>query len=127
MTLRCALLCCLVSAALFAETVVKNSAPFSFPLISGISKERQVSGIPVTFAHKTLRSARGAIAFSWSIPSAAKQGVISVFRIDGSRVALLKINQPRGSMQWTPAADGIYLATIRYGTHKLDSRMIICK
>lgn len=120
------------SAGLFAETVVKNSAPFAFPTAVGTAADRQPFGGDASFTGKAVVAGKNAIVFSWSLPSAAKKGAISIFRIDGSLIASFTLNSPHGNMQWsaagkTHAATGIYLATLSYGTFKRDCKVILYK
>jgi hypothetical protein len=121
-----------VWAGLFAETVVKNSAPFSFPTTVGTMVDRQLLAGDASFRGKAVCTGKSAIVFWWSLPSAAENGVISIFRVDGSRIASLAIASSRGSVHWgiagkTQAANGIYLATLSYGTIKRDCKVILYK
>lgn len=126
----CLILVVALSAGLFAETVTKSSAPFAFPATVNVREGRSMLNSDASFVAKAHFTGRKAITFSWSLPSKAKHGVISIFSIDGSRIAWFAITSAQGNLQWdvwknTPAANGIYLATLTYGPYKRDCKVVI--
>ena len=125
----CLLLMAALSVSLYAETVTKISAPFAFPTTVGVSGDRTFQSTMASFACRTGFAGRSMIEFSWSLPGKAEQGSISVFTISGSRIKTFPMNAQCGIVRWNMSAGkklarGIYIATLSYGTHKQNLKIV---
>jgi hypothetical protein len=113
----------LFSLSLYAETTVKNSAPFSFPTAVGVGwGDHSAFGNEALFAGKTRSSGTHAIDFSWALSSKAKSGSISLFTVTGARVKTIPITSQSGSvsmdMSGGKLSRGVYFAKLSYGTYE---------
>jgi len=125
----CLLLMTVLSVSLFAETVVKNSAPFAFPITVGVRGDHSLQSTKVSFTCRTIFAGRSVIEFSWSLPGKAGKGSISVFTIAGSRIKTFSMASQHGIVRWDISADkklarGIYIATLSYGIHKQNLKIV---
>ena len=118
----------IASGALFAQTVEKFSASFTFPLTITSAVGKQVQPSQVSF----FRSAgvvlhRGVFLLDWSVPPAAGQGKISVYSVSGHLVKSFVITKNIGSVQcdMSRSAAGIYLVTLSYGLYKQNLKLAL--
>lgn len=121
----------LFSFSLFAaETVVKNSVPFSFPMTVGVrwnslSKGKMASFIPI-FHYAGNRN----IELSWSLPGKVENGSISIFTLTGARIKTFPVASQEGSVVWnisadTKVANGIYFARLSNGAYKKNLKLFV--
>jgi hypothetical protein len=120
----------LLSQCLYAETTVKNSAPFSFPTTVGVMTAGSlVSASEATFTGRTHFSRANAIDFSWSLTSTAKKGSIAIFTVSGACVTTIPIASQSGSsavdISGGKLAHGIYFAKLAYGSFERTVNFIV--
>jgi hypothetical protein len=125
----CLLLMAAFSVNLYAETVTKISAPFAFPTTSGVTGDRSFQSTKASFTCRTGFAGRSMIEFSWSLPGKAEKGSISVFTIAGSHIKTFSMTSQCGSVRWDLSASkklarGIYIATLSYGIHKQNLKIV---
>ena len=125
----CLLLMAALAVSLSAETVVKVSAPFAFPIAVGVTGDRSLQSTKVSFTCRTGFAGRSVIEFSWSLPGKAEKGSISVFNIAGSHIKTFSMTSQHGSVRWDFSADkklakGIYIATLSYGIYKQNLKIV---
>jgi len=120
----------LASGALFAQTVEKFSASFTFPLTVTSAVGKQMQPSPVSF----FRAAgvvlhRGIFLLDWSVPPAAGQGRISVYSVSGHLVKNFVITKNIGSQtcDLSRSATGIYLVSISYGLYKQNLKLALSR
>lgn len=111
------------------ETIVKLSAPFSFPAGVGISESPAFQN-NVLFSRASQLSGKKTIELSWSLPALAKSGSISIFSVTGSKIKTYSIASPAGKVEWDitgseKVAKGVYFATISYGPSKKNLKLVI--
>lgn len=121
-----AVLC--ATAGITAETVVKNSAPFQFPVIVGVANSEWMKVNQTAFSVKSSFAAAGALTFSWSVPQKAARGSIALFTISGVKVKTVAITKPSGlitlSNRDLPAA-GIYFAKLSFAGIEKTSNFVV--
>lgn len=113
-----------------AETVTKNSAPFSFPLTVGVAWKQSFQGKNISFASQSSLRGRKIIEFSWSLSGKIEKGNISVFNLAGARIKSFPVSSREGSVQWDvasgkKAARGVYFATLVCGSYQKSLKIII--
>jgi hypothetical protein len=118
MKVRLLLLTAALFACLFAETVVKDSAPFPFPTVTGVLTNQLQH---VSFVSKSQWMGANTIAFAWSIPANAKKGNITIYNVLGAQVKTFSLTAPQGMVEWDlsagrTVASGIYFARLSYGS-----------
>jgi hypothetical protein len=116
--------------AIAAETVVKSSALFSFPLTVGVNWKQSFQGKNISFASQSSLRGRKVVEFSWSLSSAMEKGDISVFNLAGARVKSFPVSSRNGSVQWDvatgkKAAKGVYFVKLTCGTYQKSLKIII--
>ncbi len=122
-----------LTAGLFAETVVKNSAPFSFPTTTGILNGYLLQNKEAVFVGNVNLSGRKIITLSWSLPvKAGGGGIISIFNLSGAKIKSFQISSPQGYVNWDisgvrRSANGIYFATLSYGSIKKNLKLMFCR
>lgn len=124
-----------VTAALLAigatasETIVKNSAPFSFPLTIGAVAGQRVFSGQVRFGALYRGMAGKSLDLSWSLPKARSTGTIVLYSLNGSVIRTLPITAASGSIRWNIAelglAKGIYFARLSSATVKKNHKIVI--
>jgi flagellar hook assembly protein FlgD len=122
----------MLSISLYAETTVKNSAPFSFPTAVNVRWGQQgFMANEESFVAKARFSGSGTIAFSWSLPVSAKKGNIAVFSVSGSLVKMIPISSQRGTVAMDMAGGklsrGVYFAKLSYGAFERTINFIVCR
>jgi hypothetical protein len=120
----------MLSFSLYAEKTVKNSAPFSFPATVTVRWGQQgFTANEESFVAKAHFSGSGKIAFSWSLPVAAKKGNIAVFSVSGSLVKMIPIASQRGTaaldMAGGKLSRGVYFAKLSYGAFERTINFIV--
>jgi hypothetical protein len=121
----------LVSMGLFAsETVVKSSAPFSFPTTVGITTAPSQFQKGLSFNANVHCAGNKSVLLSWSLPGVPEKGTISIFSLSGSKIQTYSVNSRTGSVQWKLASDkkiakGIYFARIMSGTYSKNIKLAI--
>ena len=127
-----ALAVCLSASLCFSapETIVKLSAQFSFPSSVGIFGYHSFQANNVSFLSNTQFNGKKAVEFSWSFPVAAKNGNISIFTVNGSKVKTFLITSQAGKLLWNfaeskKAGKGVYFATISYGPNRQNLKLFI--
>jgi len=125
----CLLLMAALSVSLFAETVVKNSAPFAFPITVGVTGDHSLQSTKASFTCRTIFAGRSVIEFSWSLPGKAEKGSIYIFTIAGSHIKTLSLPSQHGIVRWDISADkklakGIYIAKLSYGIYKQNLKIV---
>jgi hypothetical protein len=113
-----------------AETVIKNSAPFSFPLTVGVKWKQSPQGKEASFVSRSHCMGRKVVEFSWSLPGKTEKGTISIFTIAGSRIKTFSVNAPEGSIRWEISTDkkvakGIYFARLTYGKNTKNLKFFV--
>ena len=121
-----------LSGALFATTTVKNSAPFSFPTVVGVKGGQHLQDITEVFAGGYNPAGGRTVTLSWSLPVKAERGSISIFNITGSKIRTFPIGSSRGYVVWDLSGEkrvgnGIYFATLSYGSCKKNLQLVICR
>jgi hypothetical protein len=129
---RVALMVCLSVALCFSapETITKLSAPFSFPTSVGIFGTHLFQANKASFLSNTQLTGKKAIELSWAFPVAAKNGNISIFTVNGSKVKTFAITSQTGKVIWNFAESkkigkGVYFAAISYGAGKQNLKLFI--
>ena len=127
-----ALAVCLSAALCFSapETIVKLSAQFSFPPSVGILCYHSFQANNVSFLSNTQINGKKAVEFSWSFPGAAKNGNISIFSMNGSKLKTFPVISQTGKVVWNFAESkkvgkGVYFASISYGSNKQNLKLFI--
>ena len=116
--------------AIAAETVVKSSAPFSFPLTVGTIRNQSFQGKNPLFVSQIPNRGRKIVEFSWSLSGGNEKGDISIFNLAGSRIKSFPVSSREGSVQWDvasgkKAAGGVYFAKLTCGTYQKSLKIII--
>jgi hypothetical protein len=127
-----AMLAMFLSAALCfsaPETVVKLSAPFSFPAGVGISGNHLFQN-NVLFSCNSQINGKKTVELSWSLPAEAENGSISIFSMTGCKVKTFSISSHVGKVEWNIAGSkkigkGVYFASISYGPSKKNLKLVI--
>lgn len=126
----CLFLLAALSVSLFAETVVKISAPFAFPTAVGVTAGQSSLDGAASFICKPHFGGKNAVLFSWSLPLASGKGTISIFTVRGTKIRSFAVTTHQGSMQWDVSkegrlANGTYLASLSYGIYTRTSKIIL--
>jgi hypothetical protein len=122
---------CLSVAVRFAaaETVVKSSAPFSFPITVGISGNNLLQSANEIFLYNSHMAGNKTVELSWSLPVMAKTGTISIFTVAGVKVKTFAITSRSGRVVWDLTqgriGKGVYCATISYGPSTKNLKLVI--
>jgi hypothetical protein len=123
---------CLSATLCFSapETITKLSVPFSFPTTVGISGSRSFQTNNAAFLCDIRTNGKKIIELSWSLPSAAKNGTISIFSVSGSKIKTFSISSHEGKVEWDVTGSkkvgkGVYFASISYGPSKKNLKLII--
>jgi hypothetical protein len=132
MKVPCLLLIGAIGAGIFAETVVKNSAAFSFPTTVGILGGHLLQNKDAVFVGSANLAGRNIITLSWSLPVKAAGGSISIFALSGAKIKSFQISSPQGYINWDISGagrtgNGIYFATLSYGSIKKNLHLMICR
>lgn len=124
----------MITAAAFCfsapETVVKMSAPFSFPATVGVLGGRMFRSSDAMFVCNTRLTGKKIVELSWSLPASAKYGTISIFTVSGSKIKTFSIGSPAGAVEWDiteskKIGKGVYFASISYGMSKKNLKLVI--
>jgi len=112
------------------ETVVKMSAPFSFPATVGVLGGRMFQSSHAIFVCTSRLTGRNIVELSWSLPPSAKYGTISIFTVSGSKIKTFSIGSPSGAVEWDiteskKIGKGVYFASISYGMSKRNLKLVI--
>jgi hypothetical protein len=114
-----------------AQTVEKLSASFTFPLTVSTSMQgKSQDPKAVSFFRMSSRSAqKGKIALEWTVNNSATSGTICIYAISGALVKKVALTASHGTMQFDlqKAAQGIYLASISYGTYRQNLKLALYK
>jgi len=132
MKVQCLLLIGAVAASIFAETVVKNSAPFSFPSTVGILGGHLLQNKDAIFVSSANLAGKKIITLSWSLPVQAVSGSISIIALSGAKIRTFQISSPQGYVNWdisgtAKVSNGIYFATLSYGSIKKNLKLMLCR
>lgn len=119
----------LMIGAAASETIVKNSAPFSFPLtIEAVIGQRSFPG-QVRFGAFYRGMTGKSLDLSWSLPKTMSTGTISLYSLKGSVIRTFPITAASGSLRWDISelglAKGIYLARLSSVTVKKNHKIVI--
>ena len=127
------LLTVVLALGICAETVVKNSAPFSLPPPTGVIRGGVgVQNSNLSFTYAIHPSNSSAVVFSWSIPGKPAKGTIAIFTLAGTKVKSFPITRQHDSVSWgiadgTKPANGVYFATIAYGAFKKNMQLFLLR
>ncbi|MBN1308869.1 MAG: T9SS type A sorting domain-containing protein [Chitinispirillaceae bacterium] len=112
-----------------SETVVKSSAPFSFPLFTGAVAGRKAFAGRTRFGAVYRGMVRRSIDFSWSLPHDNTSGTITLFSLKGARIRAIPISSASGSIQWNMSeirlAKGIYFARLSTASVNKNHTIVI--
>lgn len=110
------------------ETVQKSSAQFSFIQGIGVFQPRHYSMDGMYFSCKRLVNGKGAISFSWSLPTGKNDmGKISLFTVSGKLIRSFDVKSQEGRFSWNMPvrmASGVYFAVLTYGTFKKNVKIL---
>ena len=131
MKLRTVCVMVLFSCSLLAaETVVKNSAPFSFPMTVGVRWNSFSKAEVASFIQKFHNTGKKNIELSWSLPGKAGSGSISIFTMTGARIKTFPMASQEGSVTWnisseTKVANGVYFARLSNGVYNKNLKLFV--
>ncbi|MBN1128517.1 MAG: T9SS type A sorting domain-containing protein [Chitinispirillaceae bacterium] len=119
----------LAIGAFAAETVVKNSAPFSFPLTVGTVTGKQAFAGHASFT-AAYRTAGGMfLDLSWSFSSNRHAGTITLFSLRGTIIRSFPIKAASGfirlNISESRLAKGIYFARLSSGPANKNLKIVI--
>ena len=116
------------SISVVAETVVKQSMPFSFPASVGVLNK----SLPVDqrqFVRFDRVAASGAVILSWRVRGNAGSGMLRIFTASGCLVKAFLIQSSAGSVRWeggaASASRSIHFAEISWGNAVESMRTIL--
>ena len=95
-----------------------TSDPFGFPT-SGVHFSKPVVNTSASLRYKSGLT-RGLVAFQYSLPEGAKSARLTIYNLSGVRIDSFDLPAGSNSAAWNfgnrRIANGIYLATMRYGS-----------
>jgi hypothetical protein len=113
---------------LSAETVVKNSSPFNFPVVTGI-KSNLFLYEDFTFSYRPVLTGKKAVEIAWSVPVTEKNGTLSIFNVSGALVRRFAVTSRSGIVRWEcddqTVANGVYFVKLSYGTVFRNLKMVL--
>jgi hypothetical protein len=117
---RCGVILDLAMAvSLWAETVEKNSAEFSFPTVTSVRESGNVPGAASLFSITTSSAGKRNLSFAWSVAGTAKKGTISLYTLSGLKIRTIPVSSATGAVSLDlPSkriASGLYFATMSFG------------
>ncbi len=115
-----------------AETVVKNSKAFTFPVTVGVRGGNALQHKEAVFAGSANLEGRRTITLSWSLPLKTAFGSISIFSLSGAKIKSFQVTSPQGYVNWDisgtgRSGNGIYLATLSCGSIKKNLKLMFCR
>jgi hypothetical protein len=114
---------------LFAQTVEKLSASFTFP--STLTSLNGGAGNPIAASFFKLNPqsmTRGKIAFEWSVFNTnAARGYVAIYSLSGALVKKIPLSARSGAMMCDlgKTARGVYLAAISFGSYKQNLKLAL--
>ena len=110
-----------------AETLVKASAPFSFPAVSIPEQGRPAKG-PSSFKVDVYQDH---LAFSWNVAASGEIGEITINKVSGARQQVIPLKNGKGlvslNLRERPLSLGVYIAGIRIGSFTQETKFAIVK
>jgi hypothetical protein len=120
-------------SGLLAETVVKNSAAFSFPTtVVGILAGNALQNKESFFVGSASLAGRKTVTLSWSLPVKTARGTITIFSLSGAKIKSFPIATPQGYVTWDiggmgRVANGLCFATLSCGSIKKNLHLMLCR
>ena len=119
---------CISTGVLFAQTVEKLSASFTFP--STLTSLNGGAGNPMAASFFKLNPqsmTRGKIAFEWSVNTNAATGYVAFYSLSGALVKKIPLSARSGAMMCDlgKTARGVYLAAISFGSYKQNLKLAL--
>ena len=119
----------LVIGAIASETIIENSAPFSFPLTNGTISDNKAFTGKVRFGAVYRAMSGTSIDLSWSLPRGTAAGTIKLYSLKGALVRSFPITEQSGAIRWNIAeiglAKGIYFARLSSVAVKKNHKIVI--
>jgi hypothetical protein len=127
-----AMICMVTAASLLyaADPLFAGSNIFTFPTMVGIKTQPAVQK-PVFFKSSNMHPFSKAVTFSWFFPSRSieKQGMITIYSLQGRVVTKMPIQKNAGTATWnfsqTQHKSGIYIARISYGVTRQNLKLMM--
>jgi len=113
------------SIPIISETVVKQSAPFSFPMTITSAIAQPARAIEHPFVCSARIIGTNMIALSWRVQGNAREGSISVFTSCGALVQSIPIASAFGTVRVARPAANICFAKVTFGNLRTSSRIIL--
>ncbi len=110
-----------------SETVVGESAPFTFPGVVGTSGKYMT--LKSSWSLKSHLLKNGKIRFSWSIAADIRKGNLSIYTPSGKLIEKLKIVPNRSFTTWDAKkagiSSGVYFAVMKVDGFKQEIKFSI--
>jgi len=124
----------LFSVNLLADTVSKNSAPFTFPPSAGAISRSSAQSQNISFSYNIHSGNRTVIGLSWTLPDAMRteKAMVSVYNLSGTKIKTFSITRNQANVNWdisgaAKPANGVYLATLTSGQNKKNLQILISR